>query len=807
MPKNNKLVPEEKIQKLLLTVVDEFDKEDRDVRERQIRKCKQLKLFWDSIFQHWYSEVAHDWRVWDSNLSPEGDSDQAYYDKPINTFRPLIETIIAALSVTTPAAKCYPADAENSLDTVTAKAGDKISRLIDNHNNSPLLWLRAIFTYYTEGTVYGYTYPRTDAKYGDYKTPNYEENKEIKKTQICPQCGSEEPVEDESIAADSGIAEPPASPELMEPEEIPEIDDAYMPEEQPDLCSKCGNQVVMQPGMKTFITTKFVGNTTNPKTRVCMEVYGGLYVKIANYAKIAEDTPYLIFAKEVHYAVAMEEYEHLRGNDKLRQKLKLGSTAGPRDDYAQWGRMNTLYLGEYPNYVVTIRKVWLRPCAFNVIGNDEDIKELKKLYPRGVKVCLVNDEFGSAEDQALDDYWTISVNPQEDFLAHDPAGIPLVTQQDIVNDIISLTLQTMEHGIGQTFADPGVLNFKAYKDTETTPGGVYEAVPKGGKSVSDAFYQLKTATMSAEVMPFFEQVKGLGQFVSGAMPSLFGGQLDGSNTASEYSMSQANARQRIQNLYKLFTHWWKELKGKAIPIYINKMKWDETDVQRMPDGSFINLFIRMSELNGKIGKIELEAADNLPMTWTQNKDTIMKLIEAQNPVFLEMFAAPENIPILKDAIGLTDFYIPGEDDRMKQNDEIRELLASEPIQNPMMGEMGPDGQPVQPGMEQEQQMDPGASQPFMPSVEIDTTYDNHKVQFEIVRQWATSEAGRLAKIENQAGYQNVLLHGQMHFFEMNKQMILEQATESGGASKGQDNPEKPKGSKEIKGEADVPVKQ
>lgn len=765
-------LPDERIQRLLLQVVEHFDSEDRDIRERQIRKSKRLKLYWDSIFQAWYSEVAHDWRIWDTSIS-EDSADQAYYDKPVNTFRAYIETIIAALSVTTPAAKCYPADAESSLDNVTARAGDKISKIIDNHNNAPLLWLKALYTYYTEGTVFGYTYPRTSDKYGTYDKVEYSEEQVAKPTNICPECGQESMREEES--------------------------DEFQPEAQIDMCPSCGAQVQMLQGVKPFVVTKMVGKTKEPKTRVCIEVMGGLCVKIANYAKTAEETPYLIYAHEVHFAHAMEEYEHLLGNPKLLKKLKDGGT-GPRDSYAQWGRLSTLYMGEYPNYVVTMRKCWLRPSAFNILGSPDDIKELKKLYPRGAKVCLVNDEFGSAEVEDLDDYWSITVNPQEDYLNHDPAGIPLVTTQEITNDIISLVLQTIEHGIGQTFADPGVLNFKAYKDTETTPGGVYEATPKSGKSVGDGFYQMKTATLSTEIMPFFEVVQSLGQLVSGALPSLFGGQLEGSNTASEYSMSQAQARQRIQNVYKLFTFWWKEIKGKAIPIYINNMKADEQDVQKQPDGSFINTFIRLSELNGRIGKVELEAADNLPLTWTQTRDTVMKMIEAQNPIFLEMFAAPENIPVLRDVIGLTDFFIPGEDDRNKQNDEIRQLLESEPIQNPMMGGPGEEG------MEgEEQQMDPAASAPFMPSVEIDTTYDNHQVQFEIVKQWATSEAGRMAKIENEPGYQNVLLHGQMHYFEMNKQLMMQQSLDAG--PQGQNNPEKPKGSKAVKEESDVPIKQ
>ncbi len=749
----NPKLPDERIQKLLLEVVEHFDAEDRAVRERQIRKCRRLKLFWDSIFQTWYSETAHDWRVWDNSISDET-ADQSYYDKPVNTFRAYIETIIAALSVTTPDAKCYPYDAESSLDTVTAKAGDKISKLIDTHNNAPLQWLKALYVYYTEGPVFAYTYPRSDKKYGTYEVPKYEEETIPKATVICPVCKQET--------------------------EVDETTNTFQPEEQAessDLCPNCGNMVSMMPGVKSFIVTKLVGKDEQPKTRVCVEVYGGLQVKIANYARTACETPYLIYSYETHYANAMEEYEHLIGNKDLLQQVRTNKGAGPMDSYAEWGRLNTVYMGEYPNYVVTMRKAWLRPCAFNILADEDEIKELRKLYPRGVKVCLVNDEFGKAETEDLDDYWTISVNPQEDYLVHDPAGIPLVTTQEITNDIISLVLQTIEHGIGQTFADPGVLNFKAYRDTETLPGGVYEATPKSGKSVGDGFYQMKTATLSQEVMPFFEVIQSLAQLVSGALPSLFGGQLDGSNTASEYSMSQAQARQRIQNIYKLFTSWWREVKGKAIPIFITNMKTDEQDVQKLPDGTFINLMIRMSELQGKIGKIELESAENLPLTWTQQKDTIMKMIEAQNPVFLEMFAAPENIPILRDAVGLTDFYIPGEDDRSLQNDEIKQLLESEPIEDP-------------------------ETMQFMPSVEIDVTYNNHKIHFEIVRQWVTSEAGRLAKIENEPGYQNVLLHGQMHFFEMNKQLVLEQ---SASASKGPDNPEKPDGDREISGEEDVPT--
>ena len=147
----------ERAQDLLKQIVTQFDKEDRMVRERQIRMWRRLKLFWEGFQQTWYSEVAHDWRIWDETTGND-DTGQSYYDKPINIFRAYLESIIAALSVTVPPVKCYPDDADDTLDLTTAKAGDRISNLIYRHNNVSLLWLHSLFIYMTEGMVACYSY-------------------------------------------------------------------------------------------------------------------------------------------------------------------------------------------------------------------------------------------------------------------------------------------------------------------------------------------------------------------------------------------------------------------------------------------------------------------------------------------------------------------------------------------------------------------------------------------------------------------------------------------------------------------------
>src|SRR5215467_675491 len=738
-------LPDEKIQGLLKEVLDHFDKEDRAVRERQIRTWRRLKLFWEGFQKAWYSEVAHDWRIWDEDF--ENDSDQSYYDKPINVFRAYLESIIAALSITVPPIKCFPDDADDPLDLSTAKAGDKVAQLVYRHNDVSLLWLHALFIFCTEGMVAFYTYPKEDKDYGTYKKNVEEDEEENHQYTSCPNCGFQ--IEDSMVdpAALQNSMELQEDKFMPDDEDIP-IQDVVQNHPDEELCPACMKLIIPQISQEKLIVTKIVGSTEEPKSRVHIDAWGGLYVKVANYARKQCDTPYLVYSYETHYAMAVNHYDHLKGKKWVDFKQKVSGSAGVRDPYEQWGRLSPQYQGEYPVNAVTVRNGWLRPAAFNILGSINDINALKEAYPNGAKVVFINDVFAEAENESLDDAWTILYNPLSDYIHFDPLGLLLVSIQEITNDLVSLTLQTIEHGIGQTFADPGVLNFNSYRQMESIPGAVYEATPKTGKGIGDAFYEVKTATLSPEVMPFANNIQSLGQLVSGALPSLFGGALEGSETASQYSMSRAQSLQRLQNVWKMFTTCWKQVFGKAIPMYIDigKEQGDEQDVTRDKSGNFINVYIRRAELEGKIGKIELEANENLPISWSQQKDVIMTLLNAGNPEILSILGAPENLPAIREHIGLTDFFVPGEDDVEKQYDEIKQLLNSQPI---------PTGNP---------------KMPFYPSVEVDETFDNHSVEFEIVRSWVISEAGRQAKIDNPDGYKNVMLHGIMHKQAMIAQM-------------------------------------
>lgn len=737
-----------KIEKLLKSVADHFDQEDRAVRERQLRDWRRLKLLWEGFSRVWYSETAHDWRIWDENIT-DADTDQQFYDKPINLFRAYLESIIAALSITVPGIKCFPDDADNALDLITAKAGDKISLLICRHNNVSLLWLHALYVLCTEGMVACYSYPKEDEKYGTYEKPEYKE--EDQQGYVCPHCNQQ--LADEVFTNRLMDIYDPGDDEVLLHDVIQNVG---------PICPECAS--LLDPDLKksAFKVTRLVGTTTMPKSRMCLEVYGGLYVKIPVYAMKQEDIPYLFFSYETHYSNVFNKYPDLR--KKLSPSGKSGLTAGGLyDPYEQWARLSPQYRGEYPLNNVTVRNCWLRPSAFEVL-NEEDSALLKKEFPDGAKVVLINDMYAHSENESLDDCWTIQQDPMSDYLHKRPLGSQLVNVQEITSDIISLALQTIEHGISQTFADPAVLDFEAYRQTEVLPGGVYPTISRSGKTVADGFFETRTATLSQEVLPFFEQIQSLGQTAVGALPSLFGGQLEGSKTASEYSMSRSQALQRLQNVWKMMTMWWKGIFGKVIPMYIKEIKDDEHSVEQNEQGNFINVFVRISELEGKIGRVELEANENLPITWSQRKDVYMKLLENQNPAILQALMSPENIKNLSEAIGIDDFIVPGEDDREKQYEEIRILINSTPIpQPPTDEEIMMSIQTGQPPQETE-----------APSVPVEVDLDNHKIEAEVCKIYLISAAGRLLKQENEEGYRNVLLHMKAHL-DADKQKMMEEA--------------------------------
>src|SRR5260370_27053450 len=148
-------------------------------------------------------------------------------------------------------------------------------------------------------------------------------------------------------------------------------------------------------------------------------------------------------------------------------------------------------------------------------------------------------------------------------------------------------------------------------------------------------------------------------------------------------MSKGMALERLQTPWRMMAIWWKKIFGKAIPMYIKikreKEKSDERMVKKDENGNFINVFIRQAELDGKIGLIELEPDEKLPISDEQQADAIMNLFQINNQEVTSALMDPDNLPYISKVIKIPEFKIPGAEDRQKQYEEILELVNSSSI--------------------------------------------------------------------------------------------------------------------------------
>ncbi|HWY33925.1 MAG TPA: hypothetical protein VNX68_04720, partial [Nitrosopumilaceae archaeon] len=294
----------------LKTIIDEFEREDQSVRERQIRIWKRLQMMWSGFSRIWWSETAHDWRINEINAAAEDDS---YYDKNINVFRSYLESIIAAMSATVPGVRCKPDDADNINDVLTAKGGTKIAELIYQHNDAPLLWIKALFIYCTQGMIAAWNYSEENKKYGMVGIPKYEESEETQKNAYCPSCGKQM----QSAETDAAIAKELTEQDEFQPDnDDVKLHDQFNAEGNKVTCENC--QQLVDPEMRDepIIVTRIVGETQQAKSRQKIVIEGGLYIKVANYARCQEDTPYLAYCYETHYSNVYKEYPHLRKENK-----------------------------------------------------------------------------------------------------------------------------------------------------------------------------------------------------------------------------------------------------------------------------------------------------------------------------------------------------------------------------------------------------------------------------------------------------------------------------------------------------------
>lgn len=647
-PTGNTPAEEDDINDLLLELVKYAEKEDEDLRFNLIRMCKRNDFYFNNIQRIFFDESARDFRTFDSVLDELAKFGAADDIKTINIYRAFLESLVAALSVDLPGVEFAPDDAEDPDDIETAETYSKIAEVIQDHIQAPLMLIKGLTTLFNMGVIFGYNYYKQDPNLGIISTPKPGAIREVQNEVFdlrCPQC---------SELLDSSV---PAN---------------IVPQESQLNCPTCKYSGKPNAYKRIEQTHEVTEWEDTPKGRVGLDIFGPNYVKAPLYARDQAGLGYLILRLEDHIAKYKTVYD--------THAKELTSSGGDTYSYERWGRIPPDYLGTMPKDMTTARYAWFRPWYYNVLKPEDAIKLTTK-YPDGVMVTVIGEIVVDSNHEKLDDHWTVTYDPRANFIHAEPIGNAIIPIQDSKNDIFNLGLSSLEYGIPETFADPRTLNFEKYGQSKATPGMVTKAKPpEAGKSISDGFHTLKTANLSNEYTEFDHSLDSIGQFVTGAFPSVFGGNSNtGSKTAAEYAQSRSQALQRLMLSWKMISIFWSKLMTNCTNDYVANMIEDE-QYSKKENGTYVNVVISKSSLTGKIGHIRPENSEQLPQSWAQKKDFFMNLLQLKDPMIGQILLHPNNSENVKQAVGMPDFYIPGENDRNKQYAEYYLMAQGQQVQ-------------------------------------------------------------------------------------------------------------------------------
>ena len=688
----------EEVQQALMNILSQVEKEDDYTRHKMLREAKQLELYWHQFQYIFWDEAISDFRIPNQAVLDESSSREEVkfiYDIVVNIFKAHGLSIIAALSSDVPGVSFSPQDADKPSDVRAAKQAEKLGKVICKRNKTKLIFYQALFTLYTSHFVAAYNYYKRDKKYGSFEKPKIEKQ-ELQTTPDsydCPSC----------------------------PFSTTEVPLAK--------CPDCGSDLVKTPGKMEMLDAQ-VGMETVLKGMECIHIRGTLNVKLPVYAGDQASCGYLLEYTDQHYAYLKSIFPEIP-EDQIRR--------GGQDNYERTARLPSTarpYSDGYTTDLLTFKRLWIRSWMFYT--QDKEIaEELIKLFPDGVHLDAIEDVFADATPEDLDDRWTITKGDLSRSVAADPLGKGIIPMQDMQNTTMNLLLESLEHSIPSSFADPTILDFDIYSTQEVKPGHVYPTKTpiNSMKKLDDYFFTMKTSTVPPEGIQFDKFLENKTQFVAGDFPSIHGGaQTEGSKTLGEYQESRSYALQRLSIPYQFIYFWWADLVYKCVVDYVKNMIDDEIHVMQSTTGKFDNiLFLKEDFIEGKFDLLVPESSVELPVTFSQKRSTIQNLLQLNNEFVNSFLFSPENRPTILRYLGLEELGSEDSNQVSKQLLEIEELVHSIP-------EMGSE----------------------ISTVPVEPEIDDHAVHIRVIRSFASSDLGQQYKKENPEGYRNMLLHAREH---------------------------------------------
>ena len=793
----------------LRELVRQYRMEGVAARRHEIRRIRQARLFWQGMQYAWWNENDMNWHLPYEN--PSGNDreleEMPRYQFVTNFYQGFGLSFVAVLSQDVPSVRFYPQSFQSLVDIAAARAASDVAELIERNNHVEELLTAIGYFLWTDGKLGAYVRYVEDAQRFGFRDEEILEALEVPlgpDVWKCPECGksgtvaggeclvaseggdqrsaiSNQQAEDEvGLGADGNdvlgdYGDKPSASSDQESPEAAELD-SFSGEQEKGLtpegvsyrCPSCGASLGEKDLKRAerVMVPRVAGVRRLANGQEVISIAGGLELNTPVWANEMHEFPYLQWQAEVHRAKLKAAYPW------VANKIQSAPSMGAEDVYARVSRISveqgipTVAPGDALMNLITFDRTWLRPWAFCAVEDEAVRAELLALFPEGCYVAFAGDVYCEARSESMDDHWRVLHALPGNGQNRPSVGDSLVQVQERYNALSNIQAETYEYGIPPIYADPQVLDFDAIANQTAEPAAHFPARARPGQPLAAGFFQPAPAQVPPDMVRHQQDLIGpVAQFLTGLFPAVFGGGMEDVKTASGYAMARDQAMGRLGLVWRRLKQFYADVMLLSVDCF-RKNRPENVDVPLLgPDGMMDAKMIRVADLKGNIC-VHPEADETFPRLKSQQRGVLQQLFGLKDPVIQEALAEPANLGYIKNVLGLTELVVPGEDARNKQLREIQVLLGSGPIvvkkavasddwrvaseenSRPLAGARGDNA--------------PREELVAMPTVPVDVLLDDHAVEFEECRRWASSEAGQAARLTNPAGFANVRAHAEAH---------------------------------------------
>jgi hypothetical protein len=771
----------------LRELVREYRQEGVVARRNEIRRIRQARLFWQGMQYGWWNPTDMNWHMpYESRTTDDRELEEMpRYQFVTNFYQGFGLSFVAVLSQDVPSVTFYPQSAQSLVDIGAARAASDVADLIERNNQVEHLLTTIGYFLWTDGKLGAYVrYVEDGQRFG------FREEEVLEAVEVplgpdvwkCPECGKEivasgewrvATEESSQAASNLGNGVPPGS-------DSDSVEGAQpgMAVPQAGVCADCGTELGQKDLKKAerVMVPRVAAVRRVPNGQEVITIAGGLELNTPVWANEMHEFPYLQWQAEVHRAKLKAAYP------LAASKIESAPSQGAEDVYARVSRLSveqglpTVAPGDALMNLITFDRTWLRPWAFYSVEDETVRRDLLSLFPDGCYVAFAGDVYCEARNEGMDDHWRVLHAMPGDGQSRPSIGDSLVQVQERYNALSNIQAETYEYGIPPIYADPQVLDFDSIANQVAEPAAHFPARARPGQPLAAGFFQPAPAQVPPDMIRHQQDLIGpVAQFLTGLFPAVFGGNMEDVKTASGYAMARDQAIGRLGLVWRRLKQFYADVILLSVDCF-RKNRPENVDVPLLgPDGVLDAKMIRVADLKGNI-RVHPEADETFPRLKSQQRGVLQQLFGLKDPVIQEALAEPANLGYIKSVLGLTELVVPGEDSRNKQLREIRVLLSGAPLVVEMSGHKPAGDERVASGewrVTGGEKGGPGAEntggQIVLPSVPVDVLLDDHAVEFEECKRWASSEAGQAAKMTNPAGFANVRAHAEAHLRALQEQ--------------------------------------